>query len=292
MTDRPDIAPVQVTDDNASDQVYDRRRLTYSNTFESPLKRNTIRLIELLTGKLIIIGLIRKFEKTGPHQAADFWDAALRTMRIDIRTPQAQIENIPATGPVVVVANHPHGMVDGMVIAALIAKRRQDYRILTRSLLTGIDEVATKFLIPVPFPHEPDAQKKMITMRKAAMDQLRAGGVVAVFPAGVVASADTLFGPAVEREWNVFTAKLIRTSGATVVPLRFPGANSRWYQMANCISATLRQGLLLHEIAHSRGKPQAPVIGTPIAPDQIAKRAHDPRAFMAWLRNHTMSLRG
>jgi len=210
---------------------------------------------------------------------------------IDITTPEDQLNKIPKTGPVILVANHPHGMVDGMVLAGLIGKRREDYKILTRSLLTNIDTVASNYLIPVPFPHEADAQKKFVEMRKKAMAALADGGVIALFPSGVVASSDTMFGDPVEREWNVFTAKMIRTSGATVVPCFFPGSNSRWYQVANRISATLRQSLLLFEIVHSRNKPQAPVVGDPVPAEEMAERLKDPRSFMTWLRETTLSLK-
>ena len=181
-------------------------------------------------------------------------------MRIKLETPQEQLERIPATGPVIFVANHPHGLVDGMVIAHLISRVRADHKVLTRSILTGLDETAASYLIPVPFPHEEDAQRKGIEMRAAAMKQLSDGGVIALFPSGVVAASETMFSDAVEAEWNVFTAKMIRRSGATVIPVYFQGSNSRWYQIANQISATLRQGFLLHEIVAACGKPQAATI--------------------------------
>lgn len=287
MTDRTEYLSVVPKSDGP---VYDSRNLTYSNTFDSAVKRNTIRTIEWLTGKLSIIRMLRTFQKTGPHERRHLWSVALDIMGIELRTPAEQLANIPKTGPVIFVANHPHGLVDGMVIAALVSKVRPDYKILVRSILTGIDETAASFLIPVPFPHEDDAQKKGIAMRAEAMAMLEAGGSIALFPSGVVASSETLFGPAVEAEWNVFTAKMIRRSGATVVPIFFPGSNSRWYLMADRFSATLRQGLLLHEIVASCGKPQAPVIGAPIPPDEIDARIGDPRAFMAWLRDRTLSL--
>jgi len=99
-----------------------------------------------------------------------------------------------------------------------------------------------------------------------------------------------MFGPAIEAEWNVFTAKMIRKSGATVVPCFFPGSNSRWYQVANRVSATLRQGLLIHEIVHAFDKPQKPVIGAPVTPEEMAEHGKDPRGFMAWLRERTINL--
>ena len=272
-------------------EVYDRRTLTYANSFDDPWTGFAIRSIEWVTGKFAILRMINKFEKINAnYRGHQFWRGALNIMGIDLTTPLDQLNSIPKDGPVVIVANHPHGMVDGMIFADLIGHIRQDYRILTRSVLAGLDEAATSFMIPVPFPHDPDAQRKMVEMRSNAMAHLSDGGVVALFPSGVVMSSDTWFGPAIEQEWSVFTAKMIRKSGATVVPIFFPGSNSRWYQFATKISPVLRQGLLLHEIVKSCNKPMAPIVGAPLNDDQMAKLETDPRGFMAMLREHTLSL--
>lgn len=272
-------------------RFHHRRSLTYSETFDSNTKRWFIMALEWVTGKLKVIRRVRKFERMGAQKGQAFWPATMKAMGIEIQTPQDQLDRIPATGPVMFVANHPHGMVDGMVLADIIGRRRNDYRILTRSLLTGIDESAASYMIPVPFVHQEDAQKKMIEMRAKAMEHLGNGGLIALFPSGVVAASDTMWGPAIEQEWNVFTAKMIKRSGATVVPCYFPGSNSRAYQVANQISPTLRQGLLIHEVAHAFDKPQKPVIGEPISPEEVARRSEDPRAFMTWLRAHTLALK-
>lgn len=280
----------QTGDGTVTFTKYDRRSLSYASTFDDPWKARTISAMELFTGKLKILRLIRKFEQRGTPSGQAFWRAALDTMGINLTTPQQQLDRIPKDGPVVLVANHPHGMVDGMIFADLIGRVRPDYRILTRSLLTSIDEVAGSYMIPVPFPHDPDAQRKGVEMRAKAMAHLKDGGVVALFPSGVVASSESWWGPAVEAEWNVFTAKMIRRSGAQVVPMRFPGQNSRAYQIANQISPMLRQGLLLHEIAHACDKPQGPIVGHPLSQQEIDRWADDPRGFMAWLRAHTLAL--
>lgn len=269
---------------------YDRSALSYANSFDSPMQRGVIRTIEMLTGKIKIGRLVRKFERQGIPKGQEVFTRILTTMGIDLLTPQAELAQIPREGPVVLVANHPHGLVDGVVLAELIGRIRPDYRILTRSLLTGLDEEATSFMIPVPFPHQPDAQEKMVEMRSRAMEHLSKGGLVALFPSGSVAASETMFGPAVEAPWNPFTAKLIRKSGATVVPMLFEGANSRAYQMANQISATLRQGLLIHEIARAVNKPMAPIIGPAFDPAEVKERMSDTTAFMAWLRETTMTL--
>lgn len=274
-------------------EIYDRRTLTYANSFDDLWTSFAIRAIEWCTGKLTILRMVSRFEKQNEkYRGQKFWAGALRTMGIDLLTPAEQIARIPREGPVVVVANHPHGMVDGMILAELVGRVRQDYRILTRSVLTGLDEAATSFMIPVPFPHDPEAQRKMVEMRAKAMDHLKAGGVVALFPSGVVMSSDSWWGKPIEREWNVFTAQMIRRSGARVVPIYFPGRNSRAYQIACQVSPILRQGLLLHEIVRSCKKPQTPVIGEPISNGDMELLGRDPRGFMAWLRQHTLSLGG
>ena len=276
---------------NASGEIYDRRSLTYANSFDNVLTHYIIRSIEWLTGKSTILRMVNEFEKKNSnYRGQRFWRGALDIMGIDVLTPPEQINNIPSHGPVVIVANHPHGLVDGMIFADLIGRVRRDYRILTRSVLTGIDEVATSFMISVPFQHDPDAHGKMVKMRAKVMKHLKLGGVVALFPAGVVMSSDSWFGPAIEREWSVFTAKLIRRSNARVVPIFFPGSNSRIYQIASKVSSTIRQGLLLHEIVRSCHKPQAPIVGHPLTENQMTSLETDPRTFMAWLREHTLSL--
>ena len=274
---RPDYVP------------YDKRKLSYANSFDSPLKANTIRAMEWLTGKLTLLRLIRSFERQGLEHGQAFWSSALAHMGIELATPQAEIDQLPKDGPVVVVANHPHGLVDGIVLAELVGRVREDYKILTRNLLTGVSEIA-QFMIPVPFPHEENALELNLDMRRRAMEHLERGGVVILFPAGMIASSETWFGPAVEPEWNPFTAKLIQRSGATVVPIHFPGQNSRAYQMAAKTSATLRQGLLLHEVVHMLNKPQRPAVGAPISRQVIEGWSGNPRGFVAWLREQTLAL--
>lgn len=274
-----------------AERPFDMRRLSYSSTFAESHRVLTVQAIEWLSGKIRLMRLIRRFEALGPVEGLAFWQRALDIMRIEVRTPADQLANIPPEGPVVVVANHPHGLVDGLVMGRLVMQVRRDFKILTRSLLTGIPEIEYH-MVPVPFPHEDDAQAKGIEMRRQAMAHLADGGVVILFPSGQVAVAETLFGPAVEAEWNPFTAKMVIRSGATVVPICFTGQNSRLFQIAHHLSYTMRQGLLLHEIAHAVGHPQAPIIGAPIAPDEVRARAANPRGLVAWLRARTLALAG
>jgi len=268
---------------------YDMRRLSYAGTFSNPVKAGTIRTLEWLTAKITLLRLIRRFEASGAPFGVPFWPKAIRTMGIDIQTPAEEIAQIPATGPVVLVANHPHGLVDGMVMAEIVARVRPDFKILTRSLLTGIPEIE-EFMIPVPFPHEENARELGLQMRNETMAHLKRGGLIILFPAGKVAMSEGWWGPAIEAEWNVFTHKMVRVSGATIVPMRFTGQNSRAFQIANQLSDTLRQGLLLYEIRRALFKPQRPHIGAPIPASALDAWEGNPRGFLAWLRAHTLAL--
>lgn len=268
---------------------YEKRKLSYASTFPDPVKARTIRALEWMTGKITLLRLIRSFERKGVVAGQAFWPRALAHMGIEVGTPEEQVRRIPRTGPLIVVANHPHGLVDGMILAELVGRVRSDYKILVRSLLSGVDEIE-QFMIPVPFPHEPDALERNLEMRRRAMRHLGDGGAIILFPSGSVASAERPFGPAVEAEWNPFTAKLIHRSGARVLPIHFPGQNSRLYQIASVVSPTLRQGLLLHEVVKALNRRQSPTVGHVIGADEIERRISNPRAFMAWLREHTLAL--
>jgi len=272
-----------------ADVPYDRRKLSYANTFTNPFQRNTIKTLELLTGKLRLLRKVRQFEKMGIPFGQPFWSQALDLLGIELLTSESEISRIPKKGPLVIVANHPHGLVDGMVLAELIGTVRTDYKILTRSLLTGVKQI-DQFMIPVPFDHEENALQKSLQMRRLAMKHLENDGVLVLFPSGKVASSDTIFGSVVESEWSPFTAKLIQKSNADVLPIFFPGSNSRMYQIANQISATLRQGLLIYEVVHAMNKPQKPVVGNLIKQDEISSWRRDPRGFMRWLRDTTIAL--
>jgi putative hemolysin len=277
------VRPAQV------DRPYDMRRLSYAGTFKNPWKAGTIRTIEWLTAKVQLLRLIRRFEKSGAPFGAPFWPKAIRHMGIRIDTPPQEIARIPPTGPLVVVSNHPSGLVDGMVLAEMVNRVRSDFKILTRSLLTGIPEVE-EFMIPVPFPHEDNARELGLQMRDETLAHLKAGGVIILFPAGKVAMSPGWWGPAEEGEWNVFTHKIVRSTGATILPIYFPGQNSRLFQIANQVSDTVRQGLLLYEIKRCLFKPTRPVIGQPIPAEELKNWEGNPRGFLAWLREQTLAL--
>ncbi len=275
---------------NEAEQIklYDRSELTYANSFPNFWKRTFIKTVETLTARIPLLWHMRQWENDlnkDPH----FWTSVLNQMSIKVTTPADQMENIPAKGSVVVVCNHPHGLVDGLVLAWLLSKRREDFQIITRALLNGVD-VAAKNLLSVSFPHEEDAVRKNLQTRKDALNSVKDGHCVGVFPAGTVCTSKTAFGPVTEAEWGTFTSKLILHTDAQVVPIFFQGSNSRAFQIANRISDTCRQSLLMYEIKKAFGKDQAPVVGKPIGRDVLDKYKTDAEGLMAFLRQTTLDL--
>lgn len=268
--------------------LYDRSQLTYANSFPSFRKRLFIKIVETFTARFQLLLHMRHWENN-PNKHPHFWTSVLDEMDIKVVTPPELLKNIPASGPVVAVCNHPHGLVDGLVLAWLLSKRRDDFQIITRALLNGV-KIAEKNLLPISFPHEEDAVRKNLQTRKEAVANVKAGHCLGVFPAGTVCTSKTAFGPVVEAEWGKFTSKLILQSDAQVIPIFFQGSNSRVFQIANRISDTCRQSLLMYEIKKAFHKDQSPVVGKPIGRDVIDKYKKDPEGLMAFLRAETLNL--
>jgi putative hemolysin len=145
-------------------------------------------------------------------------------------------------------------------------------------------------MVAVAFPHDPDSHLRNIAVRKEVMEHLANGGIVILFPAGRVATARRLFGPAVEHPWNPFTAKMILKSKARVVPVFFPGQNGWLYQFVQHFSPTLRQSLMMHEVVRKIGSTQSPIIGEPIEREEIDAMTCTQTEFMAFLRDRTLAL--
>ncbi len=195
----------------------------------------------------------------------------MRSLALDVRYDAAALARVPRTGPVVFVANHPYGVLDGIVISWLVEKLRSDFVVLTNAVLMRAPEVR-HFILPIDFSETEEARRTNLASRAAARARLEAGGAVVVFPAGGVSTApDPLgFKPAVDARWQPFVAQLIQRAKATVVPVWFGGQNSRLFQIASHVSVTLRLSQLFHEVKSRIGACLPVAVGAPIAFEEIA----------------------
>ena len=232
-----------------------------------PISNWFIRSLERFTGQPKIKKLYLDYvDDERPPEL--FWNDALDRLGISISLKEEAGSAIPKTGPVLIIANHPFGVVDGLTLCALVAQVRQDYKIITHRVLRQAPAVMDKIL-PIDFEETEDALRTNLETRRDAVKMLDNDGVVVIFPSGAISIAPKVVGQAQDPEWKKFTSKLAVRKGVTVVPFFFEGKNSSLYQMARRISVTLGYSLMFREICKKMYKPVSVIMRKPISSDTI-----------------------
>lgn len=265
------------------------REISYAPSAATRPARAVIRAVEALTGRHALIRRAAGYEDD-LARGQGFWRVMADRFGLRLEILAGSLEAIPREGPLVVVANHPFGILDGLVLGHVLAGARGgEFRILAHEVFARAPVLA-RAVLPVDFRGDAQALRTNLATRAAAFATLRAGGAVGVFPGGTVSTAARPFAVPMDPAWRAFTARLVTKSGATVVPIWFDGANSRLFQLASHVNQTLRLALLLHEFRRRLDQPVRLAIGAPIAPDEIAARARDGREVMDFLRRRTYAL--
>ena len=264
------------------------REISYASSAQSGGGRALIRVLENMTGRL---GLIRRAAGYETEVAAgrDFWSVMLARYGLTLELVAGGLGNIPRQGPLVVVANHPYGILDGLVLGHILSETRGEFRILANRVFRKA-EALNRMILPISFDETRDAVRENVETRRIAHEELRAGGCVGVFPGGTVSTARRPFGPPMDPGWRGFTGRLIRRSGAAVVPVFFDGANSRLFQLASHVHSTLRLALLIKEFGRRVDQPVRVAVGRPIDPARLKALGPEPRAMMDFLRAETYKL--
>jgi putative hemolysin len=259
---------------------------SYAAPGDPPLRRFTIRLIERMTGQPRLKRIYRQYRAQGG--GGNFWEQAMERLRLTPVFDSAPLAAWPRTGPLVIVCNHPFGVIDGLAICALTARIRPDFRILTNAVLNRAEEIKPH-LLPVDFAETREALSINLKSRAQARAHLAAGGVLIVFPAGGVSTTPSIWhARAVDAQWKNFTAKLILGARAPVAPLYFEGQNSRLFQIASHLHQTLRLSLLFKEVHDRIGARIHMRPGLPIPFSELEQLAPD--ALMRELRARTYGL--
>lgn len=271
-----------------SRKAMDEPKFSYADDAMPPMRRGLIRLVEAATGRGALRRLYLADRRSGAA-GTGFFSAAVRSLRLDVRYDPEALGAIPRHGPVVVVANHPYGVLDGIVLSWLVGQVRPDFRVLTHAALRA-PEIAGHVLA-IDFSGSGDATKTNLEARAAARRHLAAGGCIVVFPAGGVSTAPDRLGRrrATDAPWQPFTAQLIQRSRATVVPVCFEGQNSRLFQIASHLSPTLRLSLIFREVRSRIGTAMPVAIGAPL-PFASLPGGPDRQALADHLRGATYAL--
>ena len=212
----------------------------------------------------------------------DFLDTALATLGVQASVDTQQLARVPAQGPLVIVANHPFGGVEGMALAQALRRRRPDLRILANHLLGRIPELDPLMIHVDPFGGAAAARRNRQPLREA-LAWLAAGGALLVFPAGAVSHWHLPQRAVTDPPWQPAAAWLARRSQATVLPVFIGGRNSTLFQLAGLVSAPLRTALLVRELLSSHRRPLRVELGRPISADALGGLG-DAVACTAFLR--------
>jgi putative hemolysin len=250
--------------DPFTNYLVDVPKLSYVQPEDKLFRRFIIDRLEVVLGRRKIEKIYSRL-KAGPFNITTFFQQAIAESKLEIVHLGLQPDQVRADGPLIFIANHPFGILDGLVLCELAARVRGDLRILINSALCQDRDLAQYFL-PIDFRPTPEAIKTNIRSKNLAIENLSNGIPVLIFPSGMVSTAKKMgFGSVKDGPWTTFAAKLVRESKATVVPVYFHGQNSRKFHIASHVAEPLRMGMLIHEATNKFGRKVEVTIGEPIS---------------------------
>ena len=230
---------------------------SFANAELGPISNACIRIIERLTGQRLIKRLYLDYvDENRPDRL--FWQDALARLKITLKLTSEGKTAIPKTGRLLIIANHPFGVIDGVALCAMVSEVRDDYRIITHRVLRQAPAVMDNIL-PIDFDEDEKALRNNLQTRKDAVSHLKDGGAVIIFPAGAISLAPRLVDKAIDADWKNFVAKMASVPDTTILPFYFEGKNSFLFQFARRISQTLGYSLMFREIKRRMGS-NLPVI--------------------------------
>ena len=215
----------------------------------------------------------------------------LAEMKVECVVSDADLQRIPASGPAIVTANHPFGLLDGAVLGALLSRVRPDVKILTNILLSEIPELHEHCFFVDPFGDRDSVTRNRRGV-KQAISWLRSGGLLAMFPAGEVSHLRIREIGIADPEWNSLAVRLIRHTHATTLPVFLPGCNSATFQALGLLHPRLRTAWLINEFLGQTNKKVEVRIGSRIPSEVMLQAGSDADAtrYLRW-RTYILSRR-
>lgn len=195
--------------------------------------------------------------------------------------------HIPKHGPALIVANHPTGIADGIVLHHLIAQHRPDaYFFANRDILRVLPQL-DRMIAPVEWRADRRSHAKTRETMGYVRQATDAGRLGVIFPSGRLAKRRGL--RLHERPWMGSAAMLARKFDLPVVPINIQARNSALFYLFDLIHPTLRDITLFHETLNKAKQPFRVTVGEPISAKAIPR---DPAEGIALLRKATLALGG
>lgn len=253
---------------------------SFANGEMGPVSNAFIRGVEKITGQPRIKKLYLDYvNDERPNNL--FWQDAVDRLQLSVNAHYDDGAYIPKTGRLLVIANHPFGVIDGLIACSEISKVRDDYKIITHQVLRQAPAVMHQIL-PIDFDTTEEALKTNMETRRGAMAQVNEGGALILFPSGAISMPKNIMGQAADADWKTFAAKIAQIEDTTVLPIFFNGQNSLSYFLARRMSQTLGYSLMFHEIRRRIGTSVDVHIRKPIMPDELKdyKNRNDLTSFL------------
>ncbi len=244
---------------------------TYAHPGQSRLRRALIGVAEVAAGRNRLERMYRRWRDDLRDPSESVFTAGVRALGLVPDIVAGSQGDIPRDGGLLVVANHPYGIVDGLLIGHLIATRRRDVKLMVNSQLCRPPE-ARDAVLPVDFGRSSEARRISAETRRAAVQWLEDGHALVIFPAGGISTApQPLARQAVDAAWHPFIARLAMRAGVRTLPVFVHGQNSRLFQMASHVSYPLRVALIFRETMRRAGRPVRIALGAPMSCAPMAK---------------------
>ena len=265
------------------------RDISYANSAKGRSGRALIRVMENATGRLDLIRRAKGYADDVAN-GADFWEVMAERYGLSLDIVGGSLDSIPKDGPLITVANHPYGILDGLMMGLMLSQRRDgEFKVLAHRVFRNAPDLE-KVILPISFDETKEAAKQNLATRAEALNYLKGGGAIGVFPGGTVSTSAKAFSKPLDPTWRNFTGKMVARSNATVVPIFFDGSNSRLFQIGSHLHYTLRMGLMVREFKARINSPVRVVIGEPIPVEDLANVKGDPTQCMDFLRKATYDL--
>ncbi len=224
-------------------------------------------------------------ETVAPLPAAAIMDSMARLLARDVEIDG--LHAVPATGPALIVANHPTGIADGVMVWHALARLRPDiFFFANRDILRVLPQMED---IIAPVEWRPDKRTHAKTRETMAYTRtaLEAGRIGVIFPSGRLAKRRGL--RLFERPWMASAAMIARKFEVPVIPLNIRARNSVLFYLFDLLHPTLRDITLFHETLNKHRQPYRMTLGAPIRPQSLPK---DDETGIEMLRRATLGLGG